>query len=90
MKRIYGGIFFRSATLFYIVKGRNKIQFGVPLKNHIIHTLLNGMSTHLTDDTMMRNGCLTLCQFNIPQDVVSRFVDSTLSSLTLIMMISAL
>lgn len=62
-----------SATLFYIVKGRNKIQFGVPLKNHIIHTLLNGMSTHLTDDTMMRNGCLTLCQFNIPQDVLFEY-----------------
>uniref|UniRef100_A0A182NIL8 Protein zer-1 homolog n=1 Tax=Anopheles dirus TaxID=7168 RepID=A0A182NIL8_9DIPT len=60
-----------SATLFYIVKGREKMKFGVPLKNHIIHTLLNGMSTHLTDDTMMRNGCLTLCQFNIPLDVVS-------------------
>ncbi|EAT46505.1 AAEL002358-PA [Aedes aegypti] len=62
-----------SATLFYIVKGRNKIQFGVPLKNHIIHTLLNGMSTHLTDDTMMRNGCLTLCQFNIPSDVLFEY-----------------
>ena len=22
------------------------------------------------DPTMMRNGCLTLCQFNIPQDVL--------------------
>lgn len=29
------------------------------------------MSTHLSDDTMMRNGCLTLCQFGIPNDVVS-------------------
>lgn len=62
-----------SATLFYIVKGSKKVQFGVPLKNHIIHTLLNGMSTHLTDDTMMRNGCLTLCQFNIPQDVLFEY-----------------
>ncbi|XP_058121432.1 protein zer-1 homolog [Anopheles ziemanni] len=62
-----------SATLFYIVKGREKMKFGVPLKNHIIHTLLNGMSTHLTDDTMMRNGCLTLCQFNIPLDVMFEY-----------------
>lgn len=60
-----------SATLFYIVKGRDKTKFGIPLKNHIIRTILNGMSTHLTDDTMMRNGCLTLCQFTIPGDVVS-------------------
>ncbi|XP_050073935.1 protein zer-1 homolog [Anopheles maculipalpis] len=62
-----------SATLFYIVKGREKMKFGVPLKNHIIRTLLNGMSTHLTDDTMMRNGCLTLCQFNIPLDVMFEY-----------------
>merc|ERR1712038_1132377 len=26
--------------------------------------------THREDPTMMRNGCLTLCQFNIPQDVL--------------------
>lgn len=29
------------------------------------------MHTHISDDTMMRNGCLTLCQFGIPNDVVS-------------------
>lgn len=72
---------FCSATLFYIVKGRNKIRFGTPLKNHIIRTLLNGMSTHLSDDTMMRNGCLTLCQFSIPSDVVSTLSLSPLSDL---------
>lgn len=61
-----------SATLFYIVKGRSTINFGPTLKKHIIRTLLNGMSAHLSDDTMMRNGCLTLCQFSIPNDVVRR------------------
>lgn len=61
-----------SATLFYIVKSKEKVKFGSILKNHIIRTLLNGMSAHLSDDTMMRNGCLTLCQFSIPSDVVSR------------------
>lgn len=60
-----------SATLFYIVKSKDKVKFGSILKNHIIRTLLNGMSAHLSDDTMMRNGCLTLCQFSIPSDVVS-------------------
>lgn len=59
-----------SATLFYIVKSKDKVKFGNILKNHIIRTLLNGMHAHLTDDTMMRNGCLTLCQFSIPNDVV--------------------
>ena len=29
------------------------------------------MDLHNEDPTMMRNGCLTLCQFKIPQDVVS-------------------
>lgn len=60
-----------SATLFYIVKGRDKTRFGTPIKNHVIRSLLNGMWTHLADETMMRNGCLTLCQFSIPNDVVS-------------------
>jgi Zyg-11 protein homolog len=60
-----------SATLFYIVKSKEKVVLGSILKNHIIRTLLNGMSAHLNDDTMMRNGCLTLCQFTIPGDVVS-------------------
>lgn len=41
------------------------------IKRSIISTLLNGMNAHKNDDTMMRNGCLTLCQFKIPQDVVS-------------------
>lgn len=41
-----------SATLFYIVKGREKNKYGTPFKNHIIRTLLNGMSTHLTDEVM--------------------------------------
>lgn len=59
-----------SATLFYIVKGRDKTKFGTRLKNHIIRTLLNGMSMHINDETMMRNGCLTLCQFAIPNDVL--------------------
>ncbi|XP_071445512.1 protein zer-1 homolog [Hetaerina americana] len=59
-----------SATLFYIVKGKDKHSFAMRMKRKIICTLLNGMSTHRDDDTMMRNGCLTLCQFKIPQDVL--------------------
>ncbi len=29
------------------------------------------MKLHIHDETMLRNGCLTLCQFRIPQDIVS-------------------
>ncbi|XP_019873496.2 protein zer-1 homolog isoform X2 [Aethina tumida] len=73
-----------SATLFYIVKGTGKELHDVVLvKRRIITTLLNGMSVHRNDDTMMRNGCLTLCQFKIPTDVLfdyERLVDILLHS----------
>ncbi|CAH0547370.1 unnamed protein product [Brassicogethes aeneus] len=73
-----------SATLFYIVKGTGKeLHDVVKVKRRIITTLLNGMSLHRDDDTMMRNGCLTLCQFKIPMDVLfdyERLVDILLHS----------
>ncbi|XP_074038532.1 protein zer-1 homolog isoform X2 [Leptinotarsa decemlineata] len=60
-----------SATLFYIVKSTEReLHNDVNVKRKIITTLLNGMSAHRRDDTMMRNGCLTLCQFKIPVDVL--------------------
>lgn len=58
-----------SATLFYIVKGTEE-ELQRHVRKKIISTLLNGMSVHKNDETMMRNGCLTLCQFKIPVDVV--------------------
>lgn len=69
---VHRKLFIFSATLFYIVKGTGpELHDDVRVKRKIITTLLNGMSVHKNDDTMMRNGCLTLCQFRIPQDVVS-------------------
>ncbi|RVE54314.1 hypothetical protein evm_001141 [Chilo suppressalis] len=62
-----------SATLFYIVKGKEKDRFGIKLKRRIITALLDGMEAHFRDDTMMRNGCLTLCQFKIPTDVLFEY-----------------
>ncbi|XP_048488430.1 protein zer-1 homolog [Plutella xylostella] len=62
-----------SATLFYIVKGKEKANIGIRLKRRIITALLVGMEAHLGDDTMMRNGCLTLCQFKIPTDVLFEY-----------------
>lgn len=41
------------------------------MKRRIIGALLAGMNAHKDEETMMRNGCLALCQFRIPQDVVS-------------------
>lgn len=60
-----------SATLFYIVKGSGaELHDVIRVKRRIITALLNGMSEYRYDDTMMRNGCLTLCQFKIPWDVI--------------------
>ncbi|KAG8291840.1 regulation of ligase activity protein [Homalodisca vitripennis] len=59
-----------SATLFYIVKNKDIPPFPAKIKRTTITTLLNGMNAHRDDDTMMRNGCLTLCQFKIPHDVL--------------------
>ncbi|XP_012281887.1 protein zer-1 homolog isoform X2 [Orussus abietinus] len=59
-----------SATLFYIVKVKEKSDLIVGMKRRIIGTLLTGMSTHNDEEPMIRNGCLTLCQFRIPQDVM--------------------
>ncbi|KAL3284468.1 hypothetical protein HHI36_018629 [Cryptolaemus montrouzieri] len=74
-----------SATLFYIVKGTGaeELNNAMRVKKKIITTLLNGMAAHINDDTMMRNGCLTLCQFKIPNDVLfeyDRLVDILLHS----------
>ncbi|XP_022908305.1 protein zer-1 homolog isoform X2 [Onthophagus taurus] len=60
-----------SASLFHIVKSAGKELHGIlRLKRKVITALLNGMSVHRNDDTMMRNGCLVLCQFKVPLDVV--------------------
>lgn len=62
-----------SATLFYIVKMKEKGELVARMKRRIISTLLAGMSAHRDEETMMRNGCLALCQFRIPQDVMSNY-----------------
>lgn len=59
-----------SASLYYIVKSEIRDMINVKMKKKILATLLNGMFAHKTDPVMMRNGCLTLCQFSIPQDVI--------------------
>ncbi|XP_023341040.1 protein zer-1 homolog [Eurytemora carolleeae] len=60
-----------SASLYYVVKSESiKPDLNVKVKRKILSILLNGMLTHKTDPTMMRNGCLTLCHFTMPQDVL--------------------
>ena len=50
-----------------IVNSTNYADFIISIISTIIMTM---MSLTREDPTMMRNGCLTLCQFNIPQDVL--------------------
>lgn len=59
-----------SASLYYVVKSELRDSINVKMKKKILATLLNGMFAHKSDPVMMRNGCLTLCQFAIPNDVV--------------------
>ena len=53
------------------MKSEVRDSINVKMKKKILATLLNGMFAHKSDPVMMRNGCLTLCQFAIPGDVVS-------------------
>lgn len=63
-----------SASLFYIVKSDEKNHFTIKMKKIIIKTLLDAMCMHRYDTTMLRNGCLTLIHFKIPQDVLFDYV----------------
>ena len=60
-----------SASLYYVVKSDQlKRDWNIKVKQRILRTLLNAMLCHRGDPTMMRNGCLILCQFQIPSDVI--------------------
>ena len=63
-------LFYFSASLFYIAKSEDKSKLSIKAGQKIIQVLLDAMETHINDSTMMRNACLTICQFRIPQDVV--------------------
>lgn len=67
-----------SASLFYLVKGDERPNFSVSIRRKIIKCLLDAMGYHRSDTTMLRNGCLTMIHFKIPQDVLfdyERLVD---------------
>ena len=44
--------------------------FLAQVKRRILKTLLSSMMSELGDQAMMRNGCLILCQFQVPADVL--------------------
>ena len=60
-----------TAILYYLV--RNCLNSGaenISVKQKVISTLLNVMYAHRHDTVIVRNGCLTVCQFQLPHDVV--------------------
>lgn len=59
-----------SASLFYIVKGPHKENITYLQKRRLITCLLDAMERQHDDMTMLRNGCLTICNLAIPQDVL--------------------
>ncbi|KAK6195403.1 hypothetical protein SNE40_000841 [Patella caerulea] len=59
-----------SASLFYIAKGDQKENLTQKQKRKVIDLVLDGMEAFSSEKKMMRNGCLTLCYFNVSQDVL--------------------
>ena len=59
-----------SACLYYVLHYEPKDRINTKVKQKILATLLNAMVAHKDDSDMMRNGCLILCQFQIPSDVI--------------------
>ncbi|CAI4231207.1 unnamed protein product [Auanema sp. JU1783] len=56
-----------SASLFYIIR---KVTMNRETKKQVVSALLSGMETHMEEQVMVRNCCLSLCQFEIPQEIL--------------------
>lgn len=64
--------FFFSAILFYMANViANKAYFSLKMKRSLISTVINAMGAFQDDETVIRNACLTLLQFCLPDDLVS-------------------
>ncbi|GAU97886.1 hypothetical protein RvY_09111 [Ramazzottius varieornatus] len=67
-----------SAALFYVVRndGQSKIGKMDPyMRRLVIRAIVTAMGNNLNEQTMLRNGCLTLCQFHIPNEVMFIYKD---------------
>ena len=56
--------------MMIIVNSTKHADFIIFIISTVSTIIMTMMSLTREDPTMMRNGCLTLCQFNIPQDVL--------------------
>ncbi|KAF7638090.1 hypothetical protein Mgra_00002542 [Meloidogyne graminicola] len=59
-----------SASMFYIIR---HVKMNRDTKRHVILALLDGMESHLEEQVMVRNCCLSLCQFDIPQEILFNY-----------------
>ncbi|XP_003376355.1 Zyg eleven-related protein 1 [Trichinella spiralis] len=59
-----------SACIFYILR---LVKLPVAERQAVIDILLTGMEQH-SEITMIRNCCLSLCQFEIPQDMHNSYI----------------
>uniref|UniRef100_A0A8R1TZP5 Zyg eleven-related protein 1 n=1 Tax=Onchocerca volvulus TaxID=6282 RepID=A0A8R1TZP5_ONCVO len=56
-----------SASLFYIIR---KVSMNRDTKRMVVTALLDGMDAHMEEQVMVRNCCLSLCQFEIPLEIL--------------------
>ncbi|XP_017348295.1 protein zer-1 homolog [Ictalurus punctatus] len=57
-----------SAALFYLTNTEYRNYQSVKMRRQVIEVVLNGME-HYQEVTVQRNCCLTLCNFNIPDEL---------------------
>ncbi|MBN3297604.1 ZER1 protein, partial [Amia calva] len=57
-----------SAALFYLTNTEYRTDQSIKLRRQVIQVVLNGME-HYQEVTVQRNCCLTLCNFNIPEEL---------------------
>ncbi|XP_064420442.1 protein zer-1 homolog [Latimeria chalumnae] len=57
-----------SAALFYLTNTEYRTEQSVKLRRQVIQVVLNGMESY-QEVTVQRNCCLTLCNFNIPEEL---------------------
>ncbi|XP_043257797.1 protein zer-1 homolog [Colletes gigas] len=62
-----------SGTLLRVIKMKEKNELEPRLKERIVSTLLTGMSMYKNEESIMCNVCLILCQFRLPQDIMSNY-----------------
>uniref|UniRef100_A0A8C5R0M1 Protein zer-1 homolog n=1 Tax=Leptobrachium leishanense TaxID=445787 RepID=A0A8C5R0M1_9ANUR len=57
-----------SAALFYLTNSEYRAEQSIRLRRQVIQVVLNGMESY-QEVTVQRNCCLTLCNFNIPEEL---------------------